>query len=58
MLPIEPAKWARLPACLLPGCSDYGKLLESRGERPVSVKRLESVEEVLQQADVSWGHGG
>ncbi|GAB4822543.1 hypothetical protein N2152v2_009589 [Parachlorella kessleri] len=35
--------------------SDYGKLLESKGERPVTVKRLESVEEVLQQADVSAG---
>lgn len=31
---------------------DYGKLLESRGERPVTVTRCETVEEVLRLADV------
>ncbi|KAL4855140.1 Glutamate synthase [NADH] [Chlorella vulgaris] len=31
---------------------DYAKLLESRGERPVTVKRCETVEEVLREADV------
>jgi lactate dehydrogenase-like 2-hydroxyacid dehydrogenase len=32
--------------------ADYGKLLQQHGERPVTVRRLETVEEVLQQADV------
>lgn len=32
--------------------SDYGKLLESKGERAVTVRRCETVEEVLQAADV------
>lgn len=31
---------------------DYGKLLESKGERPVSVRRCETVEEVLALSDV------
>jgi hypothetical protein len=31
---------------------DYGKLLESKGERPVTVRRCETVEEVLRVADV------
>ncbi|PSC68951.1 glycerate dehydrogenase [Micractinium conductrix] len=31
---------------------DYSKLLESKGERPLSVRRCETVEEVLQLADV------
>lgn len=34
-------------------CRDYGKLLESKGERPVTVRRCETVEEVLKEADVS-----
>lgn len=33
---------------------DYGKFLESKGEAPVTVQRLETVEEVLQAADVRW----
>lgn len=32
--------------------SDYGKLLASKGERAVTVKRCETVEEVLRSADV------
>ncbi len=47
---MPPPMW--LPSTL-PCCSDYGKLLESKGERPVSVKRCETVEEVLKLADVS-----
>ena len=31
---------------------DYGKLLESKGERPVAIRKLETVEEVLKEADV------
>ncbi|PRW60721.1 glycerate dehydrogenase [Chlorella sorokiniana] len=31
---------------------DYGKLLASKGERAVTVRRCETVEEVLQQSDV------
>lgn len=31
---------------------DYGKLLEAKGERPVSIRKLETVEEVLKEADV------
>jgi hydroxypyruvate reductase 1 len=31
---------------------EYGALLASRGERPVTVRRCETVEEVLRQADV------
>jgi glycerate dehydrogenase len=31
---------------------DYGKFLESKGERPVSVERKETVEDVLSAADV------
>ncbi len=30
----------------------YGQLLAANGERPVTVTRLETMEEVLQQADV------
>lgn len=39
-------------------CSDYGKLLASKGERAVTVRRCDTVEEVLRQADVrrAWGH--
>jgi hypothetical protein len=33
----------------------YGALLRHRGEPPVAVKRLETVEEVLKEADVSGG---
>ncbi len=32
---------------------DYSKLVESRGEPPISIHKLETVEEVLQEADVS-----
>lgn len=32
--------------------TDYGTFLKERGERPVSVTRVETVNEVLQQADV------
>lgn len=32
--------------------TDYGAFLKQRGERPVSVRRVETVNEVLQQADV------
>lgn len=32
--------------------TDYGAFLKERGERPVSVKRVDTVNEVLQQADV------
>lgn len=42
----------RLQLVPLAGPRDYGKLLESKGERPVSVRRCESVEEVLRVADV------
>lgn len=45
----------RLPApCPSPSpCRDYSKLLESKGEPPLSVRRCETVEEVLREADVS-----
>ena len=32
--------------------ADYSKLVESRGEAPITVKRLETVEEVLKESDV------
>lgn len=32
--------------------ADYGKLLESKGEKPVTVRRCETVEEVLAKSDV------
>lgn len=32
--------------------NDYGKLLQSKGEAPVTVRRCETVEEVLREADV------
>ena len=43
---------------LRPPNSDYGKLLASKGERAVTVRRCDTVEEVLQQADVSEGWAG
>jgi hypothetical protein len=36
--------------------TDYGEFLKQRGERPVTVKRLESVDEVLEQSDVRHKH--
>ena len=33
--------------------ADYGKLLESKGERAVTIKQLPTVEDVLKHADVS-----
>ena len=32
---------------------EYSRLLESHGEEPLSVRRLETVEDVLKQSDVS-----
>ena len=32
---------------------DYGKLLESKGEPPVTITKLDTVEDVLKAADVS-----
>lgn len=32
--------------------ADYGKLLESKGERAVTIKQLPTVEDVLKHADV------
>lgn len=32
--------------------TDYGAFLKERGERPVSVRRVETVDEVLAQSDV------
>jgi hypothetical protein len=34
---------------------NYGELLRHHGEPPVAVKRVETVEEVLREADVSGG---
>ena len=42
----------------MPDRRDYSKLLESKGERALSVKRCETVEEVLRGSDVSWGDSG
>ncbi len=36
----------------------YGELLQHNGEAPVFVKRVETVEEVLKEADVSGGGRG
>ena len=36
----------------------YGELLRHRGEPPVACKRVETVEEVLKEADVSAARGG
>lgn len=33
--------------------SDYAKLLESKGEPGITIRKLETVDEVLQEADVS-----
>ena len=33
--------------------ADYAKLLESKGEPGISIRKLETVDEVLQEADVS-----
>lgn len=33
--------------------ADYSKLLQAHGEAPLSCKRVETVEEVLKEADVS-----
>ena len=33
--------------------SDYSKLLESKGEEGITIRKLETVDEVLQEADVS-----
>ena len=32
---------------------DYSKLLESKGEPGITIRKLETVDEVLQEADVS-----
>ena len=32
--------------------TDYGKLLEKKGEKPVTVRKCETIEEVLEKADV------
>jgi len=32
---------------------DYSKLVESRGEPPITIRKLDTVEEVLREADVS-----
>jgi hypothetical protein len=42
-----------LQAALYLLCRDYGKLLESKGEKAVTVQRMETVEEVLKVSDVS-----
>lgn len=34
--------------------ADYGRFLASKGEKPVTVQRFETVEEVLKTADVCW----
>jgi hypothetical protein len=43
---------ALLPA-FLPARRDYSKLLQSKGERGVTVRRCETVEEVLRESHVS-----
>ena len=48
----RPPRAAACPAPRPPARRDYSKLLESKGERPLSVKRCETVEEVLRTADV------
>lgn len=37
---------------------DYGELLRHHGEPPVAVRRVETIEEVLREADVSGTGGG
>ena len=32
--------------------TDYGAFLKEQGERPVTVRRVETVDEVLEQSDV------
>jgi hypothetical protein len=34
--------------------TDYGAFLKDKGEKAVTVQRLESVDEVLEQSDVSY----
>lgn len=58
---MAPVSSSGLPLCCvshspLNSCSnrprDYSTFLKARGEAPISVRRCESLEELLQQADV------
>ena len=50
---LVPASEGACCAALCAPCRDYGKLLESKGEPPVTVRQCKTLKELLGLSDVS-----